>query len=312
MKLRTLLGGAAVGLGAAAGVDRTLRDRAGPLPPALVGAQRSFHWRGFEVSYTEAGVEDAPDVLLLHGLHAAASSREFEGVFDALADAYHVLAPDLPGFGRSDRPPATYTAALYEAFVTDFVREVTDRPVVVASSVTGAYATRAAAEGAAVERLVLVCPTDDVGRRRPLLRAAVRAPVVGSALFDLLASKPAIRLYNDREGYYRPSGYDEATVDYQWRTAHQRGARYAPASFVGGFLTPDVDLGETLADLAVPVTLVWGREATRTPLAVGRALAERADCRLVVVDDARLLPHDEHPAEFLQGIEAELPRLEDE
>jgi pimeloyl-ACP methyl ester carboxylesterase len=47
------------------------------------------------------------------------------------------------------------------------------------------------------------------------------------------------------------------------------------------------------------VTLVWGRDADIVPLEKGRELAEAADARLVVFDDALLLPHYEHPGEFV-------------
>jgi len=91
-------------------------------------------------------------------------------------------------------------------------------------------------------------------------------------------------------------------MDYEWRTAHQPNARYAPASFVSGFLNADFDLEETLAGVDAPVTLLWGREADITPLKRGRELAEATDTRLVVVDDAKLLPHVEFPEESLDAI----------
>ncbi|MFB6135801.1 MAG: alpha/beta fold hydrolase [Halobacteriaceae archaeon] len=306
MRLRKVLAGAAAGVGLAALANRRLASQAGPLPPALVGEQRTYRWRGFDVAYAEAGDPDDPDVLLVHGIHAAGSSVEFDGVFEALAEEYHVVAPDLPGFGRSDRPPATYTASLYEEFVRDFATDRTDDATCIATSLAGAYAARVARDGA-FARLVLVCPTDRTARKRPLLRAAFRAPLAGEALFNALVSRPSIEWFDAREGYY--GGADRVTVDYQWRTTHQEGARYAPASFVGGYLDPAYDLGEELAAVEVPVTLVWGREATVTPLSVGRALADRADARLVVIDRARLLPHDEHPDSFLKAVEEDLPRL---
>ena len=50
----------------------------------------------------EAGPKDAPTLLLLHGLPS--SSRMFEPLFARLADRYHLVAPDYPGFGHSDWP----------------------------------------------------------------------------------------------------------------------------------------------------------------------------------------------------------------
>jgi len=104
MNLRRALSYAGIGIGAAAATDTLLRNKAGDLPPALDGLQRTYRWRGMDVAYTEAGDADDPDLVLLHGLNAAGSSGEWREVFDVLSEEYHVVAPDLPGYGRSDRP----------------------------------------------------------------------------------------------------------------------------------------------------------------------------------------------------------------
>jgi pimeloyl-ACP methyl ester carboxylesterase/alkylhydroperoxidase family enzyme len=56
------------------------------------------------IFYREAGPADAPVVLLLHGFPS--SSHQYRGLIGRLADKYRVIAPDLPGFGFSDAPPA--------------------------------------------------------------------------------------------------------------------------------------------------------------------------------------------------------------
>ena len=57
---------------------------------------------GVKVFYREAGSKTAPTILLLHGFPT--SSHMFRNLIPALADRYHVVAPDLPGFGFSDAP----------------------------------------------------------------------------------------------------------------------------------------------------------------------------------------------------------------
>jgi len=57
---------------------------------------------GAKIFYREAGPAGAPVVLLLHGFPT--SSHMFRNLIPALADRYHVIAPDLPGFGFSDAP----------------------------------------------------------------------------------------------------------------------------------------------------------------------------------------------------------------
>ena len=57
---------------------------------------------GLDIFYREAGRKDAPTVLLLHGFPT--SSHMFRNLIPALADKYHVVAPDYPGFGYSSMP----------------------------------------------------------------------------------------------------------------------------------------------------------------------------------------------------------------
>jgi len=57
---------------------------------------------GIKVFYREAGSQQAPTILLLHGFPT--SSHMFRDLIPALAEHYHIVAPDLPGFGFSDAP----------------------------------------------------------------------------------------------------------------------------------------------------------------------------------------------------------------
>jgi pimeloyl-ACP methyl ester carboxylesterase len=67
-------------------------------------AYRTADVDGRKIFYREAGVGDAPKLLLLHGFPT--SSHMFRDLIPLLADRFHVVAPDLPGFGQSDLPTA--------------------------------------------------------------------------------------------------------------------------------------------------------------------------------------------------------------
>ena len=58
---------------------------------------------GLDIFYREAGPRDAPTILLLHGFPS--SSVMFTTLIPRVADRYHLVAPDYPGFGLSDAPP---------------------------------------------------------------------------------------------------------------------------------------------------------------------------------------------------------------
>ena len=71
---------------------------------------RTADVNGLRMFYREAGRAGAPKLLLLHGFPSA--GHMFRDLIPQLADAFHIVAPDLPGFGQSDMPPRdkfTYT-----------------------------------------------------------------------------------------------------------------------------------------------------------------------------------------------------------
>jgi pimeloyl-ACP methyl ester carboxylesterase len=68
--------------------------------PAIHYRAADIH--GLKISYREAGQPDAPTLLLLHGFPTA--GHMFRDLIPLLADCFHLVAPDLPGFGQSDLP----------------------------------------------------------------------------------------------------------------------------------------------------------------------------------------------------------------
>jgi pimeloyl-ACP methyl ester carboxylesterase len=83
-------------------------------------AYRSADVDGVTVFYREAGPAHAPTLVLLHGFPS--SSHQFRELIPLLADRFHLVAPDLPGFGKSDMPARGEFGATFEHFA-----DVTDR-----------------------------------------------------------------------------------------------------------------------------------------------------------------------------------------
>jgi pimeloyl-ACP methyl ester carboxylesterase len=88
-----------------------------------VVSYRTVEVNGLEVFYREAGRSDAPAILLLHGFPA--SSHMFRNLIPALAEGYHVVAPDYPGFGQSAMPPRDAFAYTFDA-LADVIEKFVD------------------------------------------------------------------------------------------------------------------------------------------------------------------------------------------
>jgi pimeloyl-ACP methyl ester carboxylesterase len=84
---------------------------------------RTIDVNGLKVFYRESGPSGAPKLLLLHGFPSA--GHMFRDLIPQLADRFHVVAPDLPGFGQSGMPNRDSFTYTFEA-LTDVIEGFTD------------------------------------------------------------------------------------------------------------------------------------------------------------------------------------------
>lgn len=80
--------------------------------PASRVQYKTVKVNGLDIFYREAGPKDAPTILLLHGFPT--SSSMFRELIPALADTYHIVAPDYPGYGRSAQPTVSEFAYTFD------------------------------------------------------------------------------------------------------------------------------------------------------------------------------------------------------
>jgi pimeloyl-ACP methyl ester carboxylesterase len=86
---------------------------------------RTADVNGIKIFYREAGKKGAPTLLLLHGFPS--SSHMFRNLIPSLAEQYHIVAPDFPGFGQSDMPDRskfTYSFANLADVISKFTEVV--------------------------------------------------------------------------------------------------------------------------------------------------------------------------------------------
>ena len=309
---KVLLSGGAL-IGAAAAYNAFARKNVDKLTNLIGGEEGGFEWRGRRISFTKRG--SGPPLLLIHGIHAAAWSYEWHDNVDNLASRNTVYTIDLLGFGRSDRPAIRYSARLYISLISDFVHQVIGQPcVLVATSLSGAYAiVLGARDPERFPAIALIAPTGLVrlnkqaGVSNEAGRLAVETPIVGTAMFNALVSKRSLRYYLEKT-YADDSIVTDDLVDIYYWTAHQRGARHAPAAFISGHL--NIDVRHALRRLTQPTLLIWGEEGSAAPIEEYRGFrAIKPDMEMAVLTPAGDLPHDERPDDFNVILSTWLTRL---
>jgi pimeloyl-ACP methyl ester carboxylesterase len=194
-------------------------------------------------------------VLLIHSVNAAASSYEMSPLFKRWKGSHPVVAMDLPGFGFSDRGDLAYTPEGMASAIVD-VLAATGPAHVCALSLGSEFAARAAVDRPDLFRsLTLISPTGLSGspsEPMELLGDLLRLPVVGQVAYDLLVTKPVLRYFLNKSTTGAP---ENGLVEYAYHTAHQPGARFAPAAFLAGTLFTENAAETIYEELAVP-TLV--------------------------------------------------------
>jgi pimeloyl-ACP methyl ester carboxylesterase len=259
--------------------------------------------RGVRMRVVESGA--GRPLLLVHGF--LVSHLEFDDVLDPLAERYRVVAPDLPGFGESEKPSPTRYAYGIEAFseaLADVIAAMElGRVSIVGHSMGGAVALTLAAEHPElVDRLVLVDALVypfplELGSRFSLV------PVVGPFLFKQLYGRGTFRGYFREQvfarGFEMPLDRVDRYYD-QFNTPAARESAYA-------VLAAMMDTRPVVARIPrvhVPTLVVWGRHDRLFPAVFGQRLAREIGGARLELLDAGHAPNEERPEELVSIVRA--------
>ena len=257
-------------------------------------------------------------VVFIHGL-GSSGYMEWRFTLEPTAERHRVYAPDLPGYGRTEKPRTRYTIPYFARFVERYIENRGLRSVVlVGASLGGRIALEVALEHPRlVRKLVLV---NTLGLGRPQIRMAqmayglVTIPRVGEAVMrftrDALswASPKMIRRVAGR--YAGASSDLERSMDDVYLGNLRE--MYAGDDFHNAYLSTvrslinpralfggNHDVTARLNEIKVPLQLIWGADDPLFPVAhAARAHALVARSRLAVIAGAGHSPQAERPEEF--------------
>lgn len=249
-----------------------------------------------------------PPVLLLHGL--GESIFTWHEILPALAARHRVIALDLKGFGRSDKPDdGAYSADDQAALVARFIVERDLRDLtVIGHSFGGTVALRTAlAEGiAGTDRIrrIAVIGAPALPGSTPRYFDAVRAPAVPDLALAAMSPELVARLLlrEAMGGKVTPSDKDIEGYAAPYRDPAAAQAFLTTARLIVGE-RDEKSMAARYRRIEKPVLLVWCRDDEIVPLRAGRRLAKVLPrARLAILERCHHLPQHEQPRALLKAL----------
>lgn len=309
MKKRYLLAGASGIVAGAVATKLLTRPRDVSWPDSINLIYHAEHsWftiiDGVRIHYQEAGDEKAPPMILIHGF--ISSNLVWNEVFLPLAKAgFRVIAPDLPGYGYSEKPrDGEYTIAAQARAVLGLMDQMgIERATIVGASYGGAVAAMMALDcPERVARLVLVgAVTNDEPKKKLLLRLA-SVPILGDIATPLFLGSRWI-LRKRTEEVYRRLGYplDERKLEARHHLLETSNTHHAMIRTVRRWSANRISRDAHL--IRQPTMLVWGEEDTHIPISQAFKLRDAIpNSRLIVFRRCGHLPPTEYPEKFVEVV----------
>jgi pimeloyl-ACP methyl ester carboxylesterase len=261
---------------------------------------------GVRVHYQEAGDENAPPIILIHGF--ISSTLIWKEVFLPLAsEGFHVIAPDLPGYGYSEKPgDGEYTIEYQARAVLGLMDRLgIEKAILVGASYGAAIALAAALDyPGRVNKLVLIGAVSDDEPKKKLLLRLSRLPVLGDIVTPLFLGSRWVLRKRMQEMYRRIgtqiSGKTVAARHHLLQTANTHRAMVRTVR-----RWKANRLRRSAHQLRQPTLILWGDNDTHIPLDRGYRLRDAIPhSRLVVFRNCGHLPPAEYPQKFVEVVSA--------
>lgn len=251
-----------------------------PLPPLL--STKIF---GQTIRYYDVG--SGTPLVLIHGIGGDADDWAF--CLQALASSHRVIALDLLGFGRSDKPYLDYSIAVFVEGLERFLHSLDINRASLAGHSLGGWiaASFALRSPETVDKLVLVDSAGVWGDMREL-------PI------DLRVSTLAHMREIFQHLFYDKTLVSEALIEFAYSNHLERGDAYTIHSVLKNLRGGHEHLDERIGELSVPTLIIWGEQDEIIPLTIGRRIHELVrGSSLEVIRQCGHLPELEKPGEFV-------------
>ncbi len=244
-----------------------------------------------KIRYLESGNSDHT-IVMLHGL--GASAERWTNVIPIFDDEYHVIVPDLIGFGYSDKPIADYTPAFFANFIDDLLKTLhIQSPILMGSSLGGHISIEYSSMQNDIRKLVLVSSAGIMKQSTPSLDTYIMAAMYP----DESMAKNA---FETMDGSGRSA--DPQLVDSFIKRMRLPNAKFAFMSTLLGLKNSE-PVTDKLTKISVPTLVVWGDNDTVIPFSYAdQFVSAIPDCQLYVMDGCGHTPFVHDPYLFASKV----------
>lgn len=267
---------------------------------------RFFEWRYGNIFYTKQG-KGSP-VLLIHDLHPASSSAEWDKVIRKFEKDHTVYTLDLLGCGRSDKPNFTYTNYMYVQLIIDFVKKIIEEKAdVFATGDSGSFTLMAAnMDNNIFNRIFLVSPPSleslqgNPNKRDNFLKNLIEFPIIGTFYYNMVMREQKITELFEKQYFKRKNLISEELKNTYQESAHLNNSRgkYLYGSMIGNYT--NINIIPALKKIENPVFLIGNREKEASVQTLDSYIKYDENIETAFLSNCNKLPQLEEPKKFYE------------
>lgn len=246
----------------------------------------------YRIRYLEAG-KGPRTILLLHGL--GGSADRWRQTIPYLSKDHRIIAPDIIGFGHSDKPVVKYTVDFFNDFLSSFLQSLDiNQLVMIGSSLGGQITAEFAIEKKKpVEKMILVSPSGINNHSTPALDAYIQAVLHPSIedtkrAFQMMAGSNKNIDSDTINGFIEHMDLPNAKMSFMSALMELRKTELTPAK---------------LAKISIPTMVIWGSQDQVIPIRNAELFVSSIrGCHYLEIKRCGHTPYVEEPLKFAKAV----------
>lgn len=267
-----------------------------------------YKWRFGQIKYDKKG--NGNPILFVHDLTVGSSGYEFHRLINNLTNQYEIYAPDLLGYGLSDKPSLTYTNHLYEQLICDFIKNIIGRKVsVVATGNSVPFIITACQHNPELfDKMIFINPQNLYSQNQipskqtKFLKFIFETPVIGTFIYNIFNTKHNFEKTFIEDYFYDKTNIKEKYILNYMEASQLSGcyAKYSFASFTGKFMNTNII--HSLKEINNSILMIGGANKKDIETTLENYVYYNNSIETVYLSETKHLPHLEAPDKVLEQI----------